>query len=85
MPLGKPVSDHTPCVITIESSIPKSKLFRFENFWVNHSGFSEVIHKAWNKHCHVVNSAAVLCKKNEKSEVCSEGLEQMDFEALDTH
>lgn len=26
-PLGKPVSDHIPCVVTIETSIPRSKLF----------------------------------------------------------
>ena len=31
-PLPKPVSDHTPCVISIESSVPKSRIFRFENF-----------------------------------------------------
>ena len=31
-PLGRPVSDHIPCVITIETSIPRSKLFRFESF-----------------------------------------------------
>lgn len=32
MPLGKPISDHTPCVVSIETSIPKSKVFCFEIF-----------------------------------------------------
>jgi hypothetical protein len=42
-PQGKPTSNHIPCVITIQTSIPGSKVFRFENFWVAHSGFSSVV------------------------------------------
>lgn len=34
-PLPKPVSDHTPCVISINTLMPKSKVFRFENFWID--------------------------------------------------
>lgn len=30
--LGKPVSDHSPCVVNIETTIPKSKIFRFETY-----------------------------------------------------
>lgn len=63
LPLGKPVYDHIPCVLSIESKIPKSNLFRFENFWVNHSGFSDVVARSWSKPCHASNSAAVICKK----------------------
>ena len=48
-PLAKPVSDHTPRVVTIETSIPKSKLFRFETYWIAHPGFMEVVAQAWNK------------------------------------
>ncbi|XP_073355017.1 uncharacterized protein [Aegilops tauschii subsp. strangulata] len=63
LPLGKPVSDHIPCVVTIESKIPKSKLFRFENYWVNHEGFSDIVQRSWSKPCHAPNSAALICKK----------------------
>ena len=42
-PLPKTVSDHTPCVVSIESSVPKSKVFRFENFWISHPGFLELV------------------------------------------
>jgi hypothetical protein len=28
-------SDHVPCVVVIDTSIPKTKLFRFENYWVD--------------------------------------------------
>jgi len=38
-PLSRPTSDHIPYVIHIGSDIPKSKLFRFENYWVEHPGF----------------------------------------------
>ena len=62
LPLGKPVSDHIPCVVVIESKIPKSKLFRFENYWVNHEGFSDIVEKSWSKPCHAPNSVALICK-----------------------
>ena len=55
LPLGKPVSDHIPCVVTIESSIPKSKLFRFENFWIKMPGFKEIVQGAWNQNVNHVD------------------------------
>lgn len=39
MPLGKPVSDHSPCYVSIETRIPKAKIFRFEDFWITAPGF----------------------------------------------
>jgi endonuclease/exonuclease/phosphatase family metal-dependent hydrolase len=30
--LSRPMSDHSPFVISIGTHVPKSKLFRFENF-----------------------------------------------------
>jgi hypothetical protein len=36
-PMVKPTSDHTPCVISIGTKIPKARIFRFENFWLQHS------------------------------------------------
>lgn len=63
MPLGKPVSDHIPCIVTIESKIPKWKLFRFENFWINQEGFSHVVAQSWSKPCFALNSASLICKK----------------------
>lgn len=62
-PLGKPVPDHTPCVVTIETSIPHSKLFRFESFWIEHPGFMEVVQSAWDKPVRATNSATILCRK----------------------
>lgn len=48
LPLSRPISDHIPCVIKIGTQIPKSKIFRFENFWLEHSEFKEVVASAWN-------------------------------------
>ena len=64
--LGKPLSDHTPCVVHIETSIPKSKIFRFENYWTNQSNFLQVVATSWNKQCYATNAAAAICKKNEE-------------------
>jgi hypothetical protein len=50
-------------VITIQTSIPGSKVFRFENFWVAHSGFSSAISTSWAKPTHKVKSAANINAK----------------------
>lgn len=62
-PLGKPVSDHIPCVVTIETSIPKCKFFRFESYWTNHPGFMDTVRASWTKPIKAKNAAALLCKK----------------------
>ena len=63
-PLAKITSDHVPCKITIATSIPKSNIFRFENFWPQHPGFSEAVHEGWT--CQVRNqrdSANIIAGK----------------------
>ena len=42
-PLSKPISDHTPFNIQIGTSIPRSTLFRFENYWLSHHDFKEKV------------------------------------------
>ena len=37
LPMAKQISDHLPCMIKIVTNIPKSRVFRFENYWLNHS------------------------------------------------
>ena len=39
IPLARNASNHVPCVVTIKTSIPKSNLFRFENYLVRSGGF----------------------------------------------
>jgi hypothetical protein len=47
-PLVKPTSDHVPCVIAIVTKIPRAKVFRFENFWLEHSDFKTIVQSIWN-------------------------------------
>ena len=46
-PLAKTSSDHVPCVVSIDTKIPKSKIFTFENYWVEMPGFMECVKKSW--------------------------------------
>ena len=49
LPLARTASDHVPCVVTINTSILKSKIFRFENYWVELEGFMECVQNSWQK------------------------------------
>jgi hypothetical protein len=62
-PQGKPTSDHIPCVITIQTSILGSKVFRFENFWVAHSSFLQAVSASWTKPTFKKNSASNINAK----------------------
>lgn len=62
-PLAKYIYDHTPCVVNIQTSIPRATIFRFENFWAEHPGFSEVVDFAWNTNCQSQNSATGITTK----------------------
>ena len=48
-PLAKTSSDHVPCVVSIDTTIPKSKIFRFENFWVEMPGFLDCVKTSWEE------------------------------------
>jgi hypothetical protein len=45
--LSRDVSDHVPCIITIQTEVPKPRVFRFENFWLEHPAFQSVFQHAW--------------------------------------
>jgi hypothetical protein len=63
LPLAKIGSDHVPCVVTINTNIPKSKLFRFESYWVDMPGFTECVSKSWNKPSRKTYSSAIITDK----------------------
>jgi hypothetical protein len=62
-PLARTTSDHTPCVVQIRTSIPKAQIFRFENFWVDQPGFTEVVQMVWNSKVRANNSASRVSAK----------------------
>jgi hypothetical protein len=41
--LANSVSDHVPYVVQMESDVPKSNIFRFENHWVSHPEFTPTV------------------------------------------
>jgi len=63
LPLAKPLSDHLPCVVQIDTAIPKSNLFRFENFWVEQLGFFELVEEIWKTETNMNNSVARVSAK----------------------
>ena len=63
LPLARNTSDHIPCKVSIETSIPRSNIFRFENFWPEHPCFFEVVQAAWSKPIHKSDTASMLSAK----------------------
>lgn len=47
MALSRDTSDHVPCLVKVAISVPKPKIFRFENFWMEHGDFLQVVQEAW--------------------------------------
>ena len=47
VPLTRNISDHVPCVVKIDTKIPKSTIFRFENYWVEMEGFFDIVQHVW--------------------------------------
>ncbi|XP_073357994.1 uncharacterized protein [Aegilops tauschii subsp. strangulata] len=46
--LARTASDHVPCVVSIDTTIPAAKTFRFENFWFDMPWFMDCVTKSWN-------------------------------------
>jgi len=40
-------SDHSPCLISINTTIPKGKVFRFENYLMEHEHFLNIVQHGW--------------------------------------
>jgi hypothetical protein len=61
--LPRPVSDHIPCLVSVQSSIPRSKVFHFENYWPLHPGFKDTVKSAWQLPVHSSDTALALSAK----------------------
>jgi hypothetical protein len=46
--LSRDTSDQTPCLISAATNVPKSNVFRFENFWLEHHQFPDVLRHGWS-------------------------------------
>jgi hypothetical protein len=45
--LPRDISDHVSCLISFKSKVPKPKIFRFENFWLQFEEFMPVFQNSW--------------------------------------
>jgi hypothetical protein len=63
LPLAKKGSDHVPCVVNIDTNIPKDKIFRFENYWVDLTGFKECVKQSWERGSVKAYSSAIIAYK----------------------
>src|ERR1041385_638698 len=61
--LAKRTSDHAPFCISIGTTIPKARIFRFENFWLKHKDFKQVVSDIWNQPTQEPNSAKNITAK----------------------
>jgi hypothetical protein len=50
-------------MIQIGTSIPKAKVFRFENLWVDQPGFLDVVKSVWSRGFRANNSASKVAAK----------------------
>ena len=47
-PLVMETSDHVPCLISVKTDIPVSRIFRFENYLMEHEHFMDIVQHGWN-------------------------------------
>jgi exonuclease III len=45
--LSRDTSDHTPCLISATTRVPKPHIFKFENFWLEHPDFPAILQHGW--------------------------------------
>lgn len=62
-PLAMTTSDHSPCVISFQTSIPKPQIFRFENKWLDMEGFLPLVEKAWTRSIQYEDAAKRITAK----------------------
>jgi hypothetical protein len=58
--MTRSTSDHVPLKVDISTSIPQSKLFRFENYWTKDATFLPLVTSAWDCRIQNSNAAAVI-------------------------
>jgi hypothetical protein len=64
--LSRDISDHMSCLVSITTDVPKAKVFRFENYWLLHDDFMQVMNLGWNIRV-VQNAKANKLMKNSRT------------------
>jgi len=56
-------SDHFHCAISVSTKIPKGSIFCFENHWLEHPDFFNIVQQHWTAPAHFTDSAKILTAK----------------------
>ena len=56
-------SDHTPCLISINTSIPRSHIFHFKIFWMQHDDFISQVQEGWPQSTQLHDAAKSITAK----------------------
>ncbi|XP_044389289.1 uncharacterized protein [Triticum aestivum] len=65
--LSSSLSDHCPLLLANDKGPPRTKSFRFENFWIKMPRFKEVVNSAWNQEVNHVDPHHILFHKMKKT------------------
>jgi hypothetical protein len=63
IPLSRPISDHIPYVVLVNTLIPKALFFRFENSSIEFPGFQDNVKLHWESTPFYANTARTLSRK----------------------
>jgi hypothetical protein len=61
--LTRDTSDHVPYAIIVKTVVPRPRIFRFENYLMEHSSFNEIFKRAWMVPQHKIDLAMRLTTK----------------------
>jgi hypothetical protein len=61
--LCRDTSDHCPCLVAINIDIPKTQIFRFENYWMLHDEFMQIMEIAWHTPNNTLDQAKRMVSK----------------------
>lgn len=62
-PMARPILDHVHRVLSVQITIPRSKIFRFKSFWPSNLGFFEIVQASWAAPTRATSSATSIAAK----------------------
>jgi hypothetical protein len=73
--LSRDTSDHTPCLIIVATKVPRSQIFKFENYWLQHDQFMAILQHGWNLPLSPMDGAKTISAKFKNLRRVFKGLE----------
>lgn len=62
-PMVMDAFDLVPCLIKIDTTIPYSKIFRFQNYWMQHPDFMAIVQYGWSLDTGQTDKAKIISAK----------------------